>query len=174
MINFDVNKPYDVKGLLSSRARRDVLRYGTDVDRVEDEPLSGTDYSYGTPEHHAVAKRLTKKLYAKYSHVFRKKLPAGIPPVRFPGAEMKRDLTPEGEKSSPPAQQSRPATAEQNAELKKQLESYLASGFWRPSASPYAAPILFSAKYRDDGSFDGWRLCCDYRGLNRITKRDQT
>ena len=144
------------------------------MDQKTEEPMSGTDYSFGTKQHVELAKKLSAQLYEKYSHVFRKKLPAAVPPVRFPGAECKVDLTPEGEKQPPPAQQGRPATAEQNAELKKQLESYLASGFWRPSASPYAAPILFSAKYRDDGSFDGWRLCCDYRGLNKITKRDQT
>ena len=46
-------------------------------------------------------------------------------------------------------------------------------GFWRPSSSPYAAPILFAPKVRDDGTFDGWRLCTDYRKLNAITKQDK-
>ena len=122
------DEPYDVLRSMNE-AQTEVFRFSTDMDQKTEEPMSGTDYSFGTKQHHELAKKLSAQLYEKYSHVFRKKLPAGVPPVRFPGAECKVDLTPEGEKQSPPAQQGRPATAEQNAELKKQLESYLASGF---------------------------------------------
>ncbi|XP_048630698.1 uncharacterized protein LOC106448247 [Brassica napus] len=54
------------------------------------------------------------------------------------------------------------------AELKKQLEELLDKGFIRPSISPWGAPVLFVKK--KDGSF---RLCIDYRGLNRVTVKNK-
>lgn len=53
------------------------------------------------------------------------------------------------------------------AELNKQLKELLDKGFIRPSISPCSAPVLFLMK--KDGSF---RLCIDYQGLNRITKKN--
>ena len=54
------------------------------------------------------------------------------------------------------------------SELKRQLTEYLDKGWIRVSTSEYAAPILFAKKA--DGSL---RLCVDYRGLNKITKKVQ-
>ncbi|CAA7059450.1 unnamed protein product [Microthlaspi erraticum] len=54
------------------------------------------------------------------------------------------------------------------AELKKQIEDLLSKGFIRPSVSPWGAPVLFVKK--KDGSF---RLCIDYRGLNRVTVKNR-
>ncbi|CAA7025595.1 unnamed protein product [Microthlaspi erraticum] len=54
------------------------------------------------------------------------------------------------------------------AELKKQIEDLLSKGFIRPSVSPVGAPVLFVKK--KDGSF---RLCIDYRGLNRVTVKNR-
>lgn len=53
-------------------------------------------------------------------------------------------------------------------ELKKQLTELLRKGFISPSTSPYGAPVLFVKK--KDGSL---RMCVDYRGLNRITKKNR-
>ncbi|CAI7887071.1 unnamed protein product [Closterium sp. NIES-53] len=53
-------------------------------------------------------------------------------------------------------------------ELKKQLEDLLAKEFIQPSSSPYASPVLFVRK--KDGSL---RMCVDYRGLNKITVKNQ-
>ena len=53
-------------------------------------------------------------------------------------------------------------------ELKAQLEELLSKGFFRPSTSPWGAPVLFVKK--KDGSL---RLCIDYRQLNRATIRNQ-
>jgi hypothetical protein len=47
------------------------------------------------------------------------------------------------------------------------IEENVCSGFIWPSKSPHSAPILFVK--RKDGSL---RLCVDYCGLNKITKKD--
>src|SRR5215469_2061728 len=52
--------------------------------------------------------------------------------------------------------------------LRDFIEEFSAKGFIRPSKSPAGAPILFVKK--KDGSL---RLCVDYRGLNKITKKDR-
>jgi len=52
------------------------------------------------------------------------------------------------------------------AELKKHLEDLLGKGFIPPTTSPWGAPMLFVKK--KDGSF---RLCINYRGLNRVTMK---
>src|ERR1700742_875693 len=48
------------------------------------------------------------------------------------------------------------------------VDEHLAMGFIRPTRSPHGAPVLFIKK--KDGSL---RLCVDFRGLNRITKKDR-
>ncbi|GBG66327.1 hypothetical protein CBR_g58817 [Chara braunii] len=52
-------------------------------------------------------------------------------------------------------------------ELKCQLEELLRLGFIKPNNSPWGAPVLFARKA--DGTF---RLCIDYRGLNRYTVKN--
>ncbi|MBW1279403.1 reverse transcriptase family protein, partial [Escherichia coli] len=52
--------------------------------------------------------------------------------------------------------------------MKKQLDDLLSKGFIRPSGSPWGAPVLFVKK--KDESF---RLCIDYRGLNRVTVKNR-
>ena len=48
------------------------------------------------------------------------------------------------------------------------MKDLLAQGFIQPSASPYGAPILFVPK-KDSR----WRMCIDYRALNKQTVKDQ-
>ncbi len=48
------------------------------------------------------------------------------------------------------------------------IDEYLAKGFIRTSQSPAGSPIVFAKK--KDGSL---RLCVDYRGLNKVTKKNR-
>ncbi|KAF4306755.1 hypothetical protein GTA08_BOTSDO05367 [Botryosphaeria dothidea] len=52
--------------------------------------------------------------------------------------------------------------------LRKTLNELLDKGFIRVSNSPAAAPVLFVKKLGG-----GLRFCCDYRALNRITRKDR-
>jgi hypothetical protein len=52
--------------------------------------------------------------------------------------------------------------------LRDFLDKNLCSGFIRSSSSPCSAPILFVKK--KNGAL---RLCVDFRGLNKITKKDR-
>ena len=106
------------------------------------------------------------------NHPFMSSTLPGVPPVRFPGAECSIETQlPEG--VQPPASKTRHLSVQQLAELRKQIEYYVPRGLWRTTSSPYAAPILFSEKFKEDGTHDGWRLCTDYRKLNQITKLDK-
>ena len=50
------------------------------------------------------------------------------------------------------------------AEIKRQLQDYVAKGHVEPSSSPFGVPVLFVQK--KDG---GLRMCVDYRALNKVT-----
>ncbi|GBG83918.1 hypothetical protein CBR_g37789 [Chara braunii] len=51
-------------------------------------------------------------------------------------------------------------------ELRKQLETLTSKGWIRPNTSEFDAPVLFVPK--GNGEF---RMCIDYRGLNKITRK---
>ena len=52
--------------------------------------------------------------------------------------------------------------------LRKFIDENLSTGFIHPTSSSHATPILFVKK--KDSSL---RLCVDYRGLNKLTKKDR-
>ena len=79
-----------------------------------------------------------RKLLEKYAQVFRKELPAGLPPVRDVDHEIKIQ-----ENEKPPY---RPifqlSTAEQKA-TKGYVIDLIKEGKIKPSKSPYGAPLFF-------------------------------
>ena len=94
--------------------------------------------------------------------VFPDDLP-GLPPeqeIDFP-----IDLVPGTAPISLPPYRMAPAELK---ELKTQLQELVDRGFIRPSVSPWGAPVLFVKK--NDGT---WRLCIDYRQLNKVTIRNK-
>ncbi|MCA9766889.1 MAG: hypothetical protein KC455_10785, partial [Carnobacterium sp.] len=52
--------------------------------------------------------------------------------------------------------------------LSKKVEEYLRDGIIRPSRSPWRSPPVLVPKGKD-----GWRMCIDYRELNKVTKGDK-
>jgi hypothetical protein len=56
----------------------------------------------------------------------------------------------------------------QKEEIENQVRDMLKSGVVRPSQSPYSSPVLLVRKA--DGS---WRMCVDYRALNKGTMKDK-
>nr|GEY51590.1 putative reverse transcriptase domain-containing protein [Tanacetum cinerariifolium] len=94
-----------------------------------------------------------------FPKVFPKDLP-GIPPTR--PVEFQIDLVPG---VVPVARAPYRLAPSEMKELAKQLQELSDKGFIRPSSSPWVAPVLFVKK--KDESF---RMCIDYRELNKLMK----
>ena len=98
----------------------------------------------------------------EFADVFPEEL-LGMPPKRE--LEFTIDLKPGTESiARMPYRMSTPELQE----LKMQLKELLDLGLIRPSVSPWGAPVIFIRK--KDGS---WRLCIDYRQLNKATIKNQ-
>ena len=104
------------------------------------------------------------QLIQKYSDVFKASLPPGLPPERDV------DHCIEVENSTKPPY--RPLFQLSPAELaatKQYIVEMIDNGKIRPSKSPYGAPLFF-VKEKDNKL----RAVIDYRGLNRVTKKNRT
>ncbi|GJP62218.1 hypothetical protein CLOP_g19306 [Closterium sp. NIES-67] len=98
-------------------------------------------------------------LIQKYPKIFLDDLPAGLPSSR--PDHHRFELEPGAQ---PTIHRQFRLSQPELEELQQHLYYLLTKGFISPSTSPYAAPILFTPK--KDG---GFRMCIDYRALNRIT-----
>jgi len=56
----------------------------------------------------------------------------------------------------------------ENAEIKKKAYELLKKGFIRPSTSPCRSLIVLVRK-----EYGSWRMCIDYRVLNKITIKNR-
>nr|GEZ09015.1 hypothetical protein [Tanacetum cinerariifolium] len=97
-----------------------------------------------------------------FLEVFPEDLP-GLPPARQ--VEFQIDLVPG---VAPVARATYRLAPAKMQELPTQLHKHSDKGFIRPSSSPRGAPVLFVKK--KDGSF---RMCIDYRKLNKLTMRNR-
>ena len=75
----------------------------------------------------------------------------------------------------PPSRQPYRLSPAKRMELHKQLAKLLELGHIRPSTSPYGAPVHFVRKKTADPQSGApeWRMCIDYRDLNKITVKDR-
>ena len=71
------------------------------------------------------------------------------------------------EGASPPLRPIYSLSQEELLALRKFIDENTAMGFIRPSQSPHRAPVLFIRK--KDGLL---HLCCDFQGINRVSKKD--
>lgn len=99
----------------------------------------------------------------EFPDVFPPELPDCLPPDR--GDSMRIETDPSAD---PPVRPVIRLSIAELDELKKQLTSLLKKGFISPSTSPYGAPVLFVKK--KEGTL---RMCVDYRGLNKITRKNR-
>ena len=101
--------------------------------------------------------------YHEFADVFDKGKASQLPPHR--PYDLKIDLE---EGATPPIGTIYSLSPVELAALRKFLDENIATGLLRSSSSPHGAPVLFVKK--KDGSL---RLCVDFRGLNKITKKDR-
>ncbi|GKV41043.1 hypothetical protein SLEP1_g48622 [Rubroshorea leprosula] len=98
-------------------------------------------------------------ILCEFDDVMPPELPKKLPPRRE--VDHAIELEPG---SKPPAMGLYRMAPPELEELRKQLKELLDAGFIRPSKAPYGALVLFQKKH--DGTF---RMCIDYRALNKIT-----
>jgi predicted aspartyl protease len=105
----------------------------------------------------------------EFAHLFDKAVSDQLPPHR-PGVdhhiELEKDL--QGQDRPAPWGPLYGMSRGELLVLRKTLTELLDKSYIRASNSPAGAPVLFVRKA--DGSL---RFCCDYRGLNAVTKRDR-
>ena len=102
--------------------------------------------------------------YHDYADVFSESEASKLAPHR--PYDLKIDL--EDGASPPPVSAMYSLSPFEQETLKNFVEENLTKGFIRATSSPHGAPVLFVRK--PDGKL---RLCVDYRGLNRISKKDR-
>nr|GEV38962.1 putative reverse transcriptase domain-containing protein [Tanacetum cinerariifolium] len=142
---------------------KDLDAYDSDSDDVSNAKAvlmaNLSNYGYDVILEKSDEKRLEDiPVVKEFLDVFPNDLP-GLPPVRQ--VEFQIDLIPRAALVARTPYRLAPSEMQ---ELSNQLQEFIDRGFIRPSTSPWGAPVLFVKK--KDGSF---RMCIDYRGLNKLT-----
>jgi len=101
--------------------------------------------------------------YHNYADVFSKAKASELPPHRNYNLKIKLE-----EGTSPPLGTLYSLSLVELSALRTFIDENLNTGFIRPASSSHAALVLFVKK--KDSSL---RLCVDFRGLNKITKKDR-
>ncbi|CAL8994908.1 unnamed protein product [Prunus brigantina] len=101
------------------------------------------------------------KLQEKFKDLFHDV--QGLPPRRA----IEHEIQLVGDSPLPNLGMYRTSLMESN-EIKKQIQGLLEQGVIKPSCSPCGSPVLLVPK-KDEG----WRMCVDYRALNKITIKNR-
>ncbi|XP_054800138.1 uncharacterized protein LOC129304486 [Prosopis cineraria] len=104
-----------------------------------------------------------QEVLREHKHVMPDELLKKLPPRREVDHQI--ELEPG---TKPPALAPYRMSPPELAELRRQLQDLLNSGYIQPSKALYGAPVLFQKK--KDGSL---RMCIDYRALNKITIKNK-
>jgi len=147
MIFFINGKKYKLQGVKSNHTSNAALHY---LQQISSEEME-TNYPSGE----------IQKLLSEFKGIFAE--PCTLPPFRKYFHRI--PLYPE---SKPPNIRPYRYPFSQKSEIEQQIEELLKSGFIRPSSSPFASPVLL-VKKKDTS----WRLCVDYRQLNKLTIPDK-
>ncbi|MCO5586273.1 hypothetical protein L7F22_040212 [Adiantum nelumboides] len=100
----------------------------------------------------------------QFQDVFIDDIPGELPPKRGDDDHM-IELIPG---SSPPNKPPYRVSQAQQEEIMRQVNELVEKGMVRPSSSPFCSPVLLVQK--KDGTY---RMCIDYRALNRITIKNR-
>ncbi|MCO5552532.1 hypothetical protein L7F22_006044 [Adiantum nelumboides] len=100
----------------------------------------------------------------EHAELFIDDIPSELPPKR--GDDNHRiDLIPG---SSPPNKPPYRVSQAQQEEIMSQVNELVQKGMVRPSSSPFCSPVLLV--HKKDGTY---RMCVDYRALNKLTVKNQ-
>ncbi|MCO5603226.1 hypothetical protein L7F22_057373 [Adiantum nelumboides] len=100
----------------------------------------------------------------QFQDVFIDDIPGELPPKRGDD-DLMIELIPG---SSPPNKPPYRVSQAQQEEIMRQVNELVEKGMVRPSSSPFCSPVLLVQK--KDGTY---RMCVDYRALNRITIKNR-
>ncbi|GJZ22370.1 putative reverse transcriptase domain-containing protein [Tanacetum coccineum] len=138
------------------------IPYGDEVLIIEGDGCNGGITATKTDDKSEEKRLENVPIIRDFLEVFLEDLP-GLPPTRQ--VEFQIDLV---LGAAPVARSPYRLTPSKMQELSTQLQELSDKGFIRPSSSPWGAPILFVKK--KDGYF---RMCIDYRELNKLTVKNR-
>lgn len=165
------DNPIDIK-LINSAAMELLSRQGEEVyqiftarilDCAQGLSSSLSVLSTFSPEERQTFEDTVPEAYHDFADVFSEQEATRLPPHRPYDHAIDLD-----DGTTPPFGPIYSLSENETLALRQYLEENLQKGFIRPSNSPAGAPILFVKK--KDGSL---RLCVDYRGLNKITRKNR-